>query len=178
MYAVTCVSKGSLNLLIQIGNIVVRSFTGNPTFIKDIATIEDTHAEKQDFARLDHKTVVTLNVIKRSGENLLNATDKIYETIDDYKATQFPQGLNVQVTGDTSELTRVQLHDLINTVIIGFILVVFVLMFFMGFRNAFFVGLAVPLSCLIAFSVYARAGTDHECHGAFFTTARAGYHRR
>ena len=143
--------KGEFDSPDQIGNIVVRSFTGNPSFIKDIATIEDTHAEKQDFARLDHKTVVTLNVIKRSGENLLNATDKIYETIDDYKASQFPQGLKVQVTGDTSELTRVQLHDLINTVIIGFVLVVFVLMFFMGFRNAFFVGLAVPLSCLIAF---------------------------
>jgi multidrug efflux pump subunit AcrB len=101
---------------------------------------------------------VTLNVIKRSGENLLNATDKIYATIDDYKATQFPQGLNVQVTGDTSEQTRVQLHDLINTVVIGFILVVFVLMFFMGFRNAFFVGLAVPLSCLIAFTLMPALG--------------------
>ena len=135
----------------QIGNIVVRSFTGNPAFIKDIATVTDSHADKQDFARLDHKTVVTLNVIKRSGENLLNATDQIYEVLDDYKTNQFPQGLKVQVTGDTSENTRVQLHDLINTVIIGFVLVVFLLMFFMGFRNAFFVGLAVPLSCLIAF---------------------------
>jgi multidrug efflux pump len=135
----------------QIGNIVVRSFLGNPAFIKDIATVSDSHADKQDFARLDHKTVVTLNVIKRSGENLLNATDQIYEMIDDYKTNQFPQGLTVQVTGDTSENTRIQLHDLINTVVIGFVLVVFVLMFFMGFRNAFFVGLAVPLSCLIAF---------------------------
>jgi multidrug efflux pump len=135
----------------QIGDIIVRSFTGNPAFIKDIATVTDSHADKQDFARLDHKTVVTLNVIKRSGENLLNATDQIYTVLDDYKTNQFPQGLKVQVTGDTSELTRVQLHDLINTVIIGFVLVVFVLMFFMGFRNAFFVGLAVPLSCLIAF---------------------------
>jgi multidrug efflux pump subunit AcrB len=135
----------------QIGNIVVRSFVGNPAFIKDIATVTDSHADKQDFARLDHKTVVTLNVIKRSGENLLNATDKIYEVLDDYKTNQFPQGLKVTVTGDTSENTRIQLHDLINTVVIGFVLVVFVLMFFMGFRNAFFVGLAVPLSCLIAF---------------------------
>ena len=135
----------------QIGNIVVRSFTGNPAFIRDIAIVRDSHADKQDFARLDHKTVVTLNVIKRSGENLLNATDKIYEYIDEYKATQFPQGMAVTVTGDTSENTRIQLHDLINTVIIGFVLVVFVLMFFMGFRNAFFVGLAVPLSCLLAF---------------------------
>ena len=135
----------------QIGNIVVRSFTGNPAFIKDIAVVRDSHADKQDFARLDHKTVVTLNVIKRSGENLLNATDKIYDLLDDYKVSQFPQGMAVTVTGDTSENTRIQLHDLINTVIIGFVLVVFVLMFFMGFRNAFFVGLAVPLSCLLAF---------------------------
>ena len=135
----------------QVGDIVVRSFVGNPAFIKDIATVTDSHADKQDFARLDHKTVVTLNVIKRSGENLLNATDQIYETLSDYQTNQFPQGLKVSVTGDTSEQTRVQLHDLINTVVIGFVLVVFVLMFFMGFRNAFFVGLAVPLSCLIAF---------------------------
>lgn len=150
--------KGEFETPDEIGNIVVRSFVGNPAFIKDIATISDTHAEKQDFARLNHKTVVTLNVIKRSGENLLNATDKIYETIDDYKATQFPQGLNIKVTGDTSDQTRVQLHDLLNTVVIGFILVVFVLMFFMGFRNAFFVGLAVPLSCLLAFLLMPTLG--------------------
>ena len=147
---------------------MVRSFTGNPVFIKDIATVEDNHEEKQDFARLDHKTVVTLNVIKRSGENLLNATDKIYETLEDYQVNRFPQGLKVQVTGDTSENTRIQLHDLINTVIIGFVLVVFVLMFFMGFQNAFFVGLAVPLSCLICLLIYAWLGFNHECDGTFF----------
>ncbi|MFN8310395.1 MAG: efflux RND transporter permease subunit [Chitinophagales bacterium] len=137
----------------DIGNIVVRSFTGNPVFIKDIAQVRDWYADKQDFARLGGKTVITLNVIKRTGENLLNATDQIYETLDDYKLNRFPAGLKVEVTGDTSDNTRIQLHDLINTVIIGFILVVFVLMFFMGFRNAFFVGLAVPLSCLVAFLV-------------------------
>ncbi len=135
----------------DIGNIVVRSFTGNPVFIQDIAEIRDGAKDKQDFARLDNKTVVTLNVIKRSGENLLDATDKIYETLEDYQANRFPKGVKVQVTGDTSDNTRIQLHDLVNTVIIGFVLVVFVLMFFMGFQNAFFVGLAVPLSCLIAF---------------------------
>ncbi|MFN8276460.1 MAG: efflux RND transporter permease subunit [Chitinophagales bacterium] len=137
----------------EIGNIVVRSFTGNPVFIHDIAEVRDGYADKQDFARLGGKTVITLNVIKRTGENLLNATDQIYETLDDYKTNRFPAGVKVEVTGDTSDNTRIQLHDLINTVIIGFILVVFVLMFFMGFRNAFFVGLAVPLSCLVAFII-------------------------
>lgn len=137
----------------DIENIVVRSFTGTQVFIKDIAEVRDNFKEKQDFARLDDKAVLTLNVIKRSGENLINATDKIYEIIEDFKKNKFPEGITVKVTGDTSENTRVQLHDLINTVILGFIFVVFVLMFFMGFTNAFFVGLAVPLSCLVAFLV-------------------------
>ncbi|MFN8321399.1 MAG: efflux RND transporter permease subunit [Chitinophagales bacterium] len=135
----------------EIGDMVVRSFVGTTVFLKDIATIEDGFKEKQDFAQLDHKPVVTLNVVKRSGENLINATDQIYSILDDYQNGKFPQGLKIKVTGDTSENTRVQLHDLLNTVILGFIFVVFVLMFFMGFSNAFFVGLSVPLTTLVAF---------------------------
>ncbi len=136
-----------------LGNLVIRSFTGTTVFLKDLATIEDNFKEKQDFARLDNQSVVTLNVIKRSGENLIHATDKIYAIINEYKANKFPPGIKIKVTADTSDNTRVQLHDLINTVILGFIFVVFILMFFMGFTNAFFVGLAVPLSCLVAFLV-------------------------
>lgn len=135
----------------EIENIVVRSFTGTTVFLRDIAEVKDSYKEKQDFAHLDNKPVVTLNVVKRSGENLINATDQIYKIIDEYKETQFPQGLQVKVTGDTSENTRIQLHDLLNTVVLGFIFVVFILMFFMGFTNAFFVGLSVPLATLVAF---------------------------
>lgn len=149
---------GEFNNPDLIGNIVVRTFQGNEVFIKDIAEIKDNFKEKQDFARLDNKPVITLNVIKRSGENLIEATDKIYKIIDDYKENKFPDGITIKTTGDTSENTRVQLHDLFNTVILGFIFVVFVLMFFMGFTNAFFVGLAVPLSCLVAFIILPTLG--------------------
>ena len=135
----------------ELENLVVRSFTGTPVFLKDIATIQDGFKDKQDFAQLDKKPVVTVNVVKRSGENLINATDQIYKILEEYQETRFPKGLQVKVTGDTSENTRVQLHDLLNTVILGFIFVVFILMFFMGFTNAFFVGLSVPLATLVAF---------------------------
>ncbi|MEP7195344.1 MAG: efflux RND transporter permease subunit [Saprospiraceae bacterium] len=144
---------GEFNKPEQIGNIVVRSFQGNQVFIKDIAEVNDAFKEKQDFARLDNKSVITLNVIKRSGQNLIEATDKIYKIINDFKENKFPEGVTIKSTGDTSENTRVQLNDLFNTVILGFIFVVFVLMFFMGFTNAFFVGLAVPLSCFLAFLI-------------------------
>lgn len=135
----------------ELENLIVRSFTGTTVFLRDIATIEDGFKDKQDFAQLDKKKVVTLNVVKRSGENLINATDQIYKLIEEYQDNKFPKGLQIKVTGDTSENTRIQLHDLLNTVILGFIFVVFILMFFMGFTNAFFVGLSVPLATLVAF---------------------------
>jgi multidrug efflux pump subunit AcrB len=135
----------------EIEDMVLRSFMGNSVFVKDIATVTDGYKERSDFARLDGKSVITLNVIKRSGANLIDCADNINVILDESRKTDFPKGMTDTITGDTSGKTRLQLHDLINTVILGFVFVVFVLMFFMGFTNAFFVGLAVPLSCMIAF---------------------------
>lgn len=134
-----------------IRNIVVRSAKGASILLRDIAEVEDSYAERQDFARLDGKSVITLNVIKRGGANLIAASDKIEEITKKLQEEKLPAGLNVTLTGDQSEKTRVQLNDLINSVILGFIFVVLVLMFFMGTTNAIFVGLAVPLSILLAF---------------------------
>lgn len=145
--------SGEFDNVQQIENIVINSMTGASVFLKDIAEIKDGFAEQASYGRLDHKNVITLNVIKRGGENLIAASDKIYDIIDEMKETEFPENLTIKVTGDQSEGTRVTLHDLINTIIIGFILVTIILMFFMGVTNAIFVGLSVPLSMFIAFMI-------------------------
>ncbi len=141
-----------------IENIVIRSMSGATVFLKDIATIKDSFKEKESFARLDEKNVITLNVIKRSGQNLIDASDKIRVIVADMKANSFPEGLKITTTADQSDNTRVTLHDLINTIIIGFILVTLILMFFMGATNAIFVGLSVPLSMFIAFLILPSLG--------------------
>lgn len=145
--------KGEFKDPKQINSIVIRSMSGATVFLKDIATIRDGFKEKESYARLDGKNVITLNVVKRSGQNLIDASDKIHDIIKEMEASNFPKGLNVTITGDQSDNTRVTLHDLINTIIIGFILVTFILMFFMGATNAIFVGLSVPISMFIAFLV-------------------------
>ncbi len=138
----------------EIANTVIGSIQGGKVYLKDIAEVVDTHKEQESFARLNGKNVVTLNVIKRSGENLIEAADKINAIIADYEDGVLPQGLHVTVTADQSVNTRVTLHDLINTIIIGFALVTIILMFFMGVTNAIFVGLSVPISTFIAFLVF------------------------
>ena len=142
----------------QLGNTVVGSTKGGKIYLKDIAEVIDSHKEQESFARLDEKNVITLNVIKRSGENLIIASDQINEIVKNYKENILPQGVNVTITADQSENTRTTIHDLINTIIIGFILVTIILMFFMGATNAIFVGLSVPISSFIAFLVFPMLG--------------------
>jgi len=150
--------RGEYSSAEQMANTVIGSIRGGKVYLKDIAEVVDTHKEQESFARLDKKNVVTLNIVKRSGENLIIASDEINKIIDEYKANVLPEGLDVTITADQSENTRTTLDDLINTIIIGFILVTIILMFFMGATNAIFVGLSVPLSSFIAFLFFGPIG--------------------
>lgn len=142
----------------QIANIVVGSIQGGKIYLKDVAEVIDSHKEQESFARLDGKNVITLNVVKRSGENLIIASDQINEIVKNFEENILPPGLKVTITADQSDNTRMTVHDLINTIIIGFVLVTIILMFFMGATNAIFVGLSVPISSFIAFLLFPTLG--------------------
>ncbi|MCD6018266.1 MAG: efflux transporter permease subunit [Bacteroidetes bacterium] len=143
--------KNEFKTVDELKELVISSQSGAKMYLKDFAQVVDTVKETESYARLAGKNVITLNVIKRAGENLISASDKIKETIEELKKTEFPSNIDVKITADQSDKTKLTLHDLINTIIIGFILVTLILMFFMGVTNALFVALSVPLSMFIAF---------------------------
>jgi multidrug efflux pump len=143
--------KGQFHTAQDIASIVIRSPQGgSPVYLKDIATIKDTIKDRESYARLDGKNVVTLNIIKRAGENLIETSDTVRGVVKAMHA-DLPRDLNVVVTGDQSTQTRNSFNDLVNSIVIGFVLVLIILMFFMGVVNAFFVALSVPLSMFVAF---------------------------
>ncbi len=145
--------KGQFATIADMQNIVVRSSAqGASVYLRDIAQLIDTIKEKDSYARLDGKNVVTLNIVKRAGENLINCADKIKAAVAEMQASEeLPKDLRVEFTGDQSKQTKTSFNELINTIVIGFILVLLILMFFMGVTNAFFVALSVPLSVFVAF---------------------------
>jgi multidrug efflux pump len=143
--------KGQLKTVADIERIVLRNTSGHPIYLKDIAQIKDTVKETDSYARLDGKNVITLNIVKRSGENLIETSDAVRAISEELKASEFPKDLNVVITGDQSINTKTSFNDLINSIVIGFVLVLIILMFFMGITNAFFVALSVPLSMFVAF---------------------------
>jgi multidrug efflux pump subunit AcrB len=145
--------RGQFVNALDLQNIVVRSSAqGASVYLRDIAQLKDTIKQNENFARLDGKNVVTLNIVKRAGANLIDAADKIKLEVADMQAKEeLPKDLRVEFTGDQSKQTKTSFNELINTIVIGFILVLIILMFFMGVTNAFFVALSVPLSVFVAF---------------------------
>lgn len=142
----------------EVLDIVVKSEKGNIVYLKDIAEVDFDYKEAKDYARLRGNPVVMLDVVKRSGENLLSATDKINVILEEARENVFPKDLIVTKTNDQSEQTRELVSSLENNIISGVILVVLVLLFFLGPRNALFVGVAIPLSMFMSFMILGMFG--------------------
>ncbi|MGQ9862953.1 MAG: efflux RND transporter permease subunit [Bacteroidia bacterium] len=140
----------------ELENIVVRSGLGGKIYLRDVARIQEGYKERESYALLNGKPVISLSVIKKAGENLVAASDKIREILD--QATFLPPTLQITLTNDQSDRTRVQLDDLVNSIILGFTLVTLVMMFFVQLENALFVGLSVPLSSFVALLLFPSMG--------------------
>ncbi len=145
---------GEFGSVKEMESIVVKRDHGKTIYLRDVANVLDTYAESTTKARLDGKPVVSVQVIKKGGENLLNATDQIFAILDVAKKSgALPETMNISITNDQSDIIRKQLSNLENSMIMGVILVVLVLFYFLGTRNALFVGIAIPLSMLMSFMV-------------------------
>ncbi|MCE2789700.1 MAG: efflux RND transporter permease subunit [Saprospiraceae bacterium] len=156
--------KGQIPNSLSLNEIIVRTPRAGSVRLQDIATIKDTIKESESFARLNGKNVITLNIVKRPGENLINCATKVKDIVAEMQRGDLPQDLSIVVTGDQSKQAATSFEELVNTIIIGFLLVLLILMFFMGVTNAFFVALSVPLSVFVAFLFLPAAnlivGTD------------------
>ena len=137
---------------------VIKSEKGNSIYLKDVAKISFKDKDKTTYAREKGSAVVMLDVKKRSGENMVAAADKIGEIVAQAKEKTFPRDLEVNITNDQSPKTIGQVDDLVNNIIFGVILVVIVLMFFLGFKNAIFVGFAIPMSMFMSLMILGVLG--------------------
>lgn len=148
-YSRTVRVLGEFKTITEIEDLIIKSEFGNSVFLRDLATVRETVEDPTSIARADRKPVVSLDVIKRSGENLLSAADKLKAIVKKAEAEKFPEEMKVSLFNDLSISTKDQLSNLFNSIISGVLLVVLVLLFFLGLRNALFVGLAIPMSMLM-----------------------------
>ncbi len=139
-------------------NFVVKNENG-PIYLRDVATVTFKEEDKKTYARESGDQVVMLDVKKRSGQNMIIAADQVREIVTNAQESgALPSDLELSITNDLSSKTLNQVDDLVNNIIFGILLVVGVLMFFLGFRNALFVGFAIPMSMFMSFAIISLLG--------------------
>ena len=136
---------------------VVKTDNG-PVYLGDLAEISFKEKEKTSFARSFGKKAILLDVVKRGGKNLVIASQQIKELVAIPEKIGLPSDLEIKISNDQSNMTLNQVSELVNSIIFGVILVVLVLMFFLGFRNALFVGFAIPMSMFMSFMIMSALG--------------------
>ena len=148
---------GEIQKPVELEEFVVKSERG-AVYLKDIAEVRFKPKETTTYAREKGQSVVMLDIKKRSGANAIKASEKIRAIVEEARVNYFPPNLDLSITNDSSERTLSQVDDLVNNIIFGIILVVGVLMFFLGFKNAIFVGFAIPMSMFMSFMILSALG--------------------
>jgi len=143
-----------------LNDLVVKHEDNKNIYLRDIAKVSFGDTDTTSFARQNGNPVVMLDIKKRGGANIIKAIDQIKKIITSAKEKQIPKNIDITYTNDQSIQIRSQISNLENSIIFGVILVVGVLLFFLGFRNALFVGVAIPLSMFISFLLLNLAGVS------------------
>jgi multidrug efflux pump subunit AcrB len=148
---------GEFNTPDELFGLVVGTHEGQPVYLKDLAEVIDGFKDETSRSRLNGQQAVSMAVKKRAGENIISITDKIDEIIS-LREPLWPKGTRITKMMDKAKDIRQMVADLENNILSGLMLVVVVLFFFLGFRNAIIVSLAIPFSMLISFIVLYALG--------------------
>jgi len=142
-----------------VGDLVVETIGGRPIYVRDVATVEFGFAERRSYARLGEEPVVTLDVVKRSGENIIATAGAVRAEIEAMRPL-FPPSTVVSITSDMSDDIGEMVSSLQNNIISGLILIVGVLLFVLGLRTSIFVAISIPTSMFLSFIVLWALGVS------------------
>ncbi len=143
---------GEFSTPAEIYGLVMGTHNGQPIYLKDLARVVDGFKEETSRSRLDGRSAVNIAVKKRSGENIIEISNKIDQLITKQQPS-WPSNTEIVKVMDKAKDIRLMVVDLENNILSGLILVVVVLFFALGLRNAFLVSLAIPFSMLLSFIV-------------------------
>jgi multidrug efflux pump len=115
---------------------------------RELATIRPTFADAESITRLNGEPAIAIEVVKRTGANLIATVDAA-KAIADAAAKDMPPGVTVSYSQDKSTDIRQLLSDLQNSVLTAVILVFIIILWALSARSSIIIGLAIPVSFLV-----------------------------
>ncbi|MBW2610511.1 MAG: efflux RND transporter permease subunit [Deltaproteobacteria bacterium] len=141
----------------EIYGLIVGTHEGRPVYLKDVAYVMDGFKDESGRSRLNGHQAINIQVKKRAGENVPRIADEVDRIIEESMPT-WPLGTRITKLMNEAKEIKLMISDLENNIISGLILVIVVLLFFLGIRNAILVSLAIPFSMFISFMALKALG--------------------
>jgi len=138
-------------------DIVIKGEDRSPIYIRDVAKVTFGFKERETYSELDNAPVITLGVKKRTGQNILDTGIEVKAILEEVLPT-LPPSTTYSITNDQTKEVVSMVSNLENNIISGLLLVVGVLLFFLGIKNASFVGISIPLSMFLSFIILSAVG--------------------
>ena len=125
---------------------------------KDVAKVRRTYKDAESYARLDGSPALAIEVVQRSGANVISTVDEVKALIEEDRRS-WPDGISIVASRDKSKDVHRMLSNLQNSVISAVLLVFIVIIGILGFRAASLVGVSIPGSFLLGILVITSFGT-------------------
>jgi multidrug efflux pump len=148
---------GEFKEVLPLEYIIVKIQNGQPIYLRDVAKVNYSFEDRQTYARLNRTEVVSLQVKKRAGENLLRITDAVRAIVSE-EQTQLPEGITLNLSNEQATFVKRMVKELENSIVTGMFLVVMSLFMFFGFKNSLLISTAIPLSMFVGFVILSMLG--------------------
>jgi multidrug efflux pump subunit AcrB len=172
------VKQGNLEYVVKTGeflksradveNIVVGFYGGKPVYLRDVARIVDGPSEIKDYVlfglgpsakekgiKVENSTerlfpAVTIAISKRKGTNAVEVAERVIKFVEEVRGKYVPSNVNITITRNYGETAKEKANELLEHLFIATFAVILLIGVVLGMREAFVVGIAVPVTLAMA----------------------------
>jgi multidrug efflux pump subunit AcrB len=140
-------TNGMVPAVAQLNDLPLRVGNGPPTYIRDVAKVEDSHQIQTNIVRVEGKRQVYIPIYRQPGANTIAVVEGIKAQLK--PILERIKGINLDVVMDQSVYVRQAIRNLVEEATLGFLLAAAMVFIFLGSaRPTAIVLVALPLAVL------------------------------
>ncbi|MCF7915814.1 MAG: efflux RND transporter permease subunit, partial [Spirochaetaceae bacterium] len=157
---------GKLKEAREFEQLIVRTSGSGTVKVGDVATVREVYEEEGTRARFNGVQSINFKISKVSGGDSLTVTGGVKEVVEEFQNT-LPAGMSIAVFNDSTIQIQDSINTLLNNFLFGFLLLVFILFLFIGFRNALITAIGIPVTFAITFLLLEYMGESFNTNTLF-----------
>ena len=153
----------------DVGATIIKSVSGRPVYLRDLARIEDGPADVDHYTRIgfgpavdemptigqatgnqpqvgQERQMVTVAIAKRKGSNAVHVAEAVIASAEKMRGSLIPEDILLSISRDYGETANHKVNELVKHLSFAIVIIVVLLAFSLGLKESFIVSIAVPMT--------------------------------